>query len=124
MTYGYPPNPAPPPVRPPRSGVDLGVSITLLVLTYAGGGAAAVLGVFMMAFTDYCPPATCDIDAGVTAALTGFGVAVVIAVAGTAVTIVALVRRARGWPWALGTMVVCGAACALALAGYMTAVGG
>jgi hypothetical protein len=124
MTYGYPPFPAPAPVRPPRSGMDLGLSVTLLVLTYVGGAAAAVLGVFMMAFTDYCPPATCDIDAGVTAAMTGFGVAALIAMAGTVVTIVALVRRARAWPWALGTMVLCGVGCALALAGYLTAVGG
>jgi hypothetical protein len=124
MTYGYPPFPAPAPVRTHRSGLDLGVSITLLVLTYAGAGAAAVLGLFMMAFTDYCPPATCDIDAGVTAALTGFAVAALIAIAGTVLTIVALVRRARAWPWALGTMVLCGVGCALALAGYIAAVGG
>ncbi|MCX2711973.1 hypothetical protein [Mycolicibacterium sp. J2] len=124
MTYGYQPFPAPPPVPRPRSGIDLGVSVTLLVLTYAGGAAAAVLGVFMMAFTDYCPPATCDIDTGVMRAMTGFGVAALVALAGTVATIVALVRRARGWPWALGTMVVCGVACGLALAGYVTAVGG
>ena len=37
MTYGYPPFPPPPPVKPPRSGVDLGISITPL-----GGAALSV----------------------------------------------------------------------------------
>ncbi len=110
---------------PPRSGVDLAISITLLVLTYAGGGVAAFLAVFMLAFTDYCPPATCHIDAGgVTAVMTGFGVAVLIAIAGTVITIVQMVRRAKAWPWATGTLVLCAVACGLGMAGYIAAVGG
>jgi hypothetical protein len=124
MSYGYPPFPPPPPVPPTRSGVDLAISITLLVLTYAGGGVAAFLAVFMLAFTDYCPPATCNIDAGVTAVMTGFGVAVLIAIAGTVISIVQMVRRAKAWPWATGTLVLCGVACGLGMAGYIAAVGG
>lgn len=125
MTYGYPPFPPPfPPPQPPRSGVDLGISIALLVLTYAGGGVAAFLSVFMLAFTDYCPPATCNIDAGVTAVMVGFGVAALIAIVGTVVSIVQMVRRGRAWPWAAGTLVLCAIACVLAMAGYIAAVGG
>lgn len=125
MTYGYSPLPPPPPApTPPRSGADLAVSITLLILTYLGGGSAAVLAVFMLAFTDYCPPDTCNIDAGVTAAMTGFGVAALIAIVGTVLSIVAMVRRTRAWPWALATLVLCGLACALAMAGYISSVSG
>lgn len=124
MTYGYPPFPPPPPVKPPRSGVDLGISIMLLVLTFAGGAVAAFFSVFMLAFTDYCPPERCDIDAGVTAVLTGFGIAILIAIAGTVISIVQMVRRARAWPWATGTLVLCGLACGLGMAAYIAAVGG
>ena len=86
MTYGYPPPPPPllpPPAKPPISSGDLAASIIALVLTFIGGGVGAFFAVFMMAFTDYCPPATCHIDAGVTALMIGFGIAGLIAVAGT-----------------------------------------
>lgn len=54
-----------PPPRPPISRTDLAGSIAALVLTVVGGGAAAVvLGVFMMAFTDYCPAAACAAGIG------------------------------------------------------------
>ncbi|MEZ0050604.1 hypothetical protein ABIA30_001602 [Mycobacterium sp. MAA66] len=121
MTYGYPP---PLPAKPPISSGDLAASIVALVLTFIGGGVGAVLAVFMMAFTDYCPPATCHVDAGVTAAMTGFTIAGLIAIAGTTVTVVQLTRRSRGWPFAVGTLVLCGVACALGIGGYIVAVGG
>ena len=124
MTYGYPPFPPPPPTKAPRSGVDIGISITLLVLTFAGGGVAAFMSVFMLAFTDYCPPETCNIDAGVSALFTGFGIAVLIAITGTVISIVAMVRRTRAWPWATGTLMLCAVACGAGMAGYLAAVGG
>ncbi|MGW0161578.1 hypothetical protein ACWDUN_19940 [Mycobacterium sp. NPDC003323] len=110
--------------RPPVSGIDVAVSVTALVLTVVGGAVAGFFGIFFMAFTDHCPPATCNIDAGVSAMFTGFGVAVLLWLAGTTVTIVRLVRRSRAWPFALGTMAVCALACVAGIGGYLVAVGG
>lgn len=117
---GYPP----PPVRAPVSGADLAVSIVALVLTAVGGAVAGFFGFFFVAFTDHCPPATCDIDTGVSAMFAGFGAAALLWVAGTVLTIVLLVQRVRAWPYAIGTLVLCAAACVSGLAGYLMAVGG
>ena len=111
-------------MKPPISGVDLGISIAALALTVFGAAGAAFLAVMLMAFTDNCPQPACDIDAGVTWVFTGFGAAAVIAVAGVVATIVALARRVRAWPFAVGTLVLCGAACLLGILGYTAAVGG
>ncbi|MUL77242.1 hypothetical protein [Mycolicibacterium sp. CBMA 226] len=121
MTYGYSP---PPPARPPISGGDLAASISALVLTYVGGGVAAFFAVFAMAFTDYCPPATCHIDAGINAMAAGFIAAIVVALAGTVVTVIRLVKRRPAWPFAVGTLGLCAVLCALAIGGYIAAVGG
>lgn len=121
MTYGYPPQP---PAERPISRGDLAVSITALVLTVAGGAVAAFFGIFFMAFTDHCPPETCHIDTGVTAMFTGFTVAAVLWLAGTVLTIVRLVRRSAAWPFAVGTLALCAAACIAGIGGYLVAVGG
>lgn len=113
-----------PPPKPPISRADLVGSLAALVLTVIGGGAAAVLGVFMMAFTDYCPPETCNIDAGVTAIMAGFAAAAVVGAIGTVMTIVRLVRRNPAWPFAVATLVLTAAACAAGIGGYLFAVGG
>jgi hypothetical protein len=109
-------------MKPPISGVDLAISIVVLVLTLIGGAGAAFLALMMMAFTDHCPPETCHIDAGVTAVFAAFGVAAVVGIAGTVATVLALVRRVRAWPFAVGTMVLCAACCLLGLLGYGAAV--
>ncbi|MGU3650925.1 hypothetical protein [Mycolicibacterium sp. A43C] len=116
--YGYPPQ------KPPVSGIDMAISITALLLAVAGGAVAAFFGIFFMAFTDYCPPATCHIDAGISAMFAGFITAGVLWVAGTVFTIVRLVRRSRAWPFAIGTLVLCCGACVAGIAGYIIAVGG
>ncbi|OBG41635.1 hypothetical protein [Mycolicibacter heraklionensis] len=113
-----------PPPKPPISRGDLAGSLCALALTVVGGGVAAILGLFLMAFTDNCPPATCDIDAGVTAIMAGFAAAAVVGLAGTVVTVVRLVRRNPAWPFAVGTLVLTAAACAVGIGGYLAAVGG
>ena len=121
MTYGYPP---PTPARPPLSSGDLAASISALVLTYVGGGVAAFFAVFALAFTDYCPPATCHIDAGINAMAAGFIAAALVALAGTVVTVIRLVKRLRAWPFAVGTLVLCAVLCIGAIGGYIAAFGG
>lgn len=117
MTYGY----LPPPAKPPISSGDLAASISALVLTYVGGGVAAFFAVFAMAFTDYCPPATCHIDAGINAMAAGFIAAALVALAGT---VFRLVKRLRAWPFAVGTMGLCAVLCLFGIGGYLAAVGG
>ena len=81
MTYGYPqpgfPQPGFPPPgyapspKPPVAPVDLTISVVAMILTVLGIVVAGFLGFMLLAFTDYCPPETCNIDAGVTAVMTG-----------------------------------------------------
>ncbi|MCV7086129.1 hypothetical protein [Mycolicibacter hiberniae] len=113
-----------PPPKPPISWGDLVGALSALALTFIGSGVAAFLGLFLMAFTDNCPPSTCNIDAGVTAITAGFAAAAVVVVGGTVVTIVRLVRRNPAWPFALATLVLTAAACTAGIGGYITAVGG
>lgn len=113
-----------PPPKPPISRADLAGSLIALALTVVGGGAAAVLGLLMMAFTDNCPAATCNINAGVAAIMAGFAAAALIGTVGTVLTIVRLVQRNPAWPFAVATMVLTAAACAAGIGGYLVAVGG
>ncbi len=50
-------------------------------------------------------------------------VAGVIAVAGAVVTIIQLVRRAPGWPFAIATLLMCGITLVAGGFGYTAAVG-
>jgi hypothetical protein len=119
VTVPWPPAPA----KRPISAVDLTISIISLVLTLLLGGSAAVMGFFLLAFLDYCPPETCSADGAVTAVGISLIVAVVVGLVGLVVTIVQLVRRSPAWPFAVGTLVLCGVICAFGFAGYFAAVG-
>jgi hypothetical protein len=121
MTYGYG---YPPPGKPPVDSTDMVISALALALTVLGAAAAAFLAVFMMAFTDHCPPETCHLDLGINLLFAGFLVGAVIALAGITATIIRLTRRLRAWPVAVGTLVLTGIACVLGMAGYISAVGG
>jgi hypothetical protein len=121
MAYGFP---APPPAKPPISGADLTISITALVLTVVVCGGGALMGVFLLAFLDHCPPETCSIDGAVNAVAAAVLVAGVTAVAGAVLTIVQLIRRAPGWPFAIATLLMCVITLAAGGLGYTAAVGG
>ena len=112
-----------PPPRPPRSSSDLWISIGVLILTVVFGVVAATMGLFSLAFLDYCPPESCSADgaatAVITAVLAGSGVGVV----GLAVTVIRLFRRKPGWPFAVATFALCAVAMALGGVGYAIAVG-
>ena len=121
MTYGLP---ASPEGKLPISGVDLAISITALVLTVLITGGGALMGVFLLAFLDHCPPETCSVDGAVNAVAAAVLVAGVIAVAGAVVTIIQLVRRAPGWPFAIATLLMCVITLVAGGFGYTAAVGG
>jgi hypothetical protein len=87
------------PVKPRAQG-DLVISIVALVLVVLLGAAAAVMGLFSLAFLDYCPPENCSVDGAVTAVGTALMIAFVVGLIGLVVTIVALVRRSLAWPFA------------------------
>jgi hypothetical protein len=119
--YGYPPVPPP---KPPASGGDIAVSVVLMVLTALFLAAAAFFGLFSLAFLDSCPPESCSVEGAVTAVMFGVGVAVAVGVVGLIMTVVQLVRRKRGWPFAVATLALCVVVVFLGGVGYVIAVGG
>jgi hypothetical protein len=111
------------PVKPRAQG-DLVISIVALGLVVLLGAAAAVMGLFALAFLDDCPPESCSVDGAVTAVGTALMIAFVVGLIGLVVTIVALVRRSLAWPFAVGTLVLCAVICVFGGVGYAAAVGG
>lgn len=124
LAMGHPSYFAPEPPKPPIATHDLLISIGALVLTLALGVIAAAMGLFMVAFLDYCPPETCSVDGAVTAVGTALIIAFGIGVVGLAVTVVQLFRRKPGWPFAVGTFALCAVAIIAGGVGYSMAVGG
>jgi hypothetical protein len=121
MTYGYPPSP--PQGKPPMSGADLGISIAAIVFTVLFGAFVAFIGIFSLAFLDTCPPATCSAGGAVTAVLTTVLALAGIGIIGIVLTIIALVRRKRAWPYAIGMFGLCVLACVAGTVGYVAATG-
>ncbi|TRW82470.1 hypothetical protein FK535_13895 [Mycolicibacterium sp. 018/SC-01/001] len=107
----------------PRSRADVVISILLLVATALMGALAAFLGLFSLAFLDHCPPATCSVDGAVTAVFTALAAAAGIGLIGLVLTVVALVRRASAWPYALATLCCCALSLFLGVVRYGAAVG-
>jgi hypothetical protein len=116
----YPP---PPQRKPPIATTDLWVSIGALILTVAFGMVAAVMGLFSLAFLDYCPPETCSAEGAATAVGTALLAAVAIGIVGLVLTVIQLYRRKPAWPFAVGTLVLCAVAVGLGGVGYAMAVG-
>ena len=117
---GYPPAPA----TPPRSTSDLTISIVVLVFTALMGVGAVFMGIFSLAFLDYCPPATCSAEGAATAVMSALAVAALVGLAGMIVTIVRLVRHKKAWPFAVGTLGLCLVVLFFGGMAYSLAVGG
>jgi hypothetical protein len=122
MVYGMPP-PPPAPRKPPISGVDLGISITAMVLTVVFAAFAAFIGIFMLAFLDTCPPATCSVEGAIGSVGGTLLITAVSGVVGITVTIIQLTRRALAWPVAVGTLVLCVLICVIGVNIFGAAVG-
>jgi hypothetical protein len=105
MAYPSYPPPLPPP--PPIATTDLVISIGAVILTVAFGVVAAAMGLFSLAFLDYCPPATCSAEGAAAAVGIALLAAFAIGVVGLVVTVIQLVRRKPGWPFAVATFVLC-----------------
>jgi hypothetical protein len=118
---GYPP---PRPPKPPTATTDLWVSIGALIVTVIFGGAAAVMGLFSLAFLDYCPAETCSAEGAATAVGTALLAAFAVGVVGLVLTVIQLYRRKPGWPFAVATFALCALAVVLGGVGYAAAVGG
>lgn len=76
-----------------------------------------------MTFLDNCPPATCSVEAAVTASMTTVAIAAVVGLAGIITTIVRLAMRKRAWPFAIGTLAACMAVFFVGAMAYTGAVG-
>ncbi|BBY57857.1 hypothetical protein [Mycolicibacterium sarraceniae] len=114
----------PPPATPPRSVADVAISIILMVLTVLVGAGAAFLGLFMLAFLDHCPPATCSVEGAVTSVLSAVGIVALVGVLGIVTSIIALVGRKRAWPFTLDTFGMCLAMLVVDWVAFSAAVGG
>ena len=122
--YPYPYAPYPYAPQQPRSAADVTASVLMMVMTVLLGGLAAVIGVFMLAFIDHCPPATCSIDGAVTAVMGALAVAALVGVTGVVLTMVAIGRRKKSWPLAACTLGLCVVVLFGGFVGYFVAVGG
>jgi hypothetical protein len=111
------------PGKPPLSATDLWISVAALTLTVLMGALGAVGGLFSLAFLDYCPPESCSADGAASAVLGSVLIAAVVGLAGLTVTIIRLVRRKPGWPFAVATFCICAVVLGTGLVGYIVATG-
>ena len=107
----------------PRSLPDFLISVALLVLTVVLGAGAAVIGLFLLAFLDHCPPPACSVPGAVNSVITAVLAAGVIGVTGLVLTVVQLIRRKPAWPFGLATFVLCALAVFLGGVGFSAATG-
>ncbi|BBY21734.1 hypothetical protein [Mycobacterium stomatepiae] len=101
----------------------MALSIVLMVVAVVGWGVAAGMEFMFLAFTDYCPPPRCSTDRAATAVLLSISVAAALTIIGCVVTIIRLVRRRPGWPYAIATLTAATVAELLGVVGYFAAVG-
>lgn len=101
----------------------MALSIVLMGVAVVGWGVAAAMEFMFLAFTDYCPPQHCNADAAATSVLLSVSVAAGLTVIGCIATIVALVLRRSGWPYAVATLAASTLTELLGIVGYFVAVG-
>jgi hypothetical protein len=111
------------PSKPPIVRTDLWISIGVLTFTAVFGVVAATMGLFSLAFLDYCPPESCSAEGAATAVGTGLLTAFAVGLVGLVVTVIQLYRRKPGWPFAVATFLLCVLAVVLGGVGYVAAVG-
>ncbi|MEE6139962.1 hypothetical protein SKC41_26995 [Mycobacterium sp. 050128] len=101
----------------------MALSIVLMVVAVVGWGAAAGMEFMFLAFTDYCPPEHCSADRAATSVLLSVSVAAALTLVGCIWTVIRLVRRRSGWPFAVATLAISALAELLGVVGYFAAVG-
>ena len=122
MTYSpYPPPPLPP-GRPPTNTLDVTLTVIGLVLTVLAVSVWGFMGLFLLAFLDYCPPESCSAEGAFAAVATSVVAGGVVTLVGLVVAIVRLSRRKLAWPFAAGALLLCIVAAVLGVAGYAAAV--
>jgi hypothetical protein len=99
------------------------LSIVLMGVAVVGWAVAAGMEFMFLAFTDYCPPEHCSAEHAATSVLVSVLVAAAVTLIGSVWTIVRLVRRRSGWPYAVATLVGSAAAELMGVVGYFVAVG-
>jgi hypothetical protein len=109
--------------EPPLSAPDVWICVAALTLTVLMGAVGAVGGLFSLAFLDYCPPESCSAGGAASAVLGSVLIAAVIGLAGLTGTIIRLVRRKPGWPFAIATFCTCAAVLCAGIVGYVVATG-
>jgi hypothetical protein len=115
--------PAGPGSKSVRPRWDVALSIVLLVVAAVGWVAAAGMEFLLLAFTDSCPPERCSVERAATFVTVSVSVAAALTVIGAVTTIVRIVRRRSGWPYAAATLGLSVVAEVLGVVGYVAAVG-
>lgn len=90
-----------------RAAWDIVLSVVFLVAAALTAVVGGFLQLFVFAFTDDCPPATCHIGEATTSVFATWAIVAILFVASIVVTIILLVSRRRAW-WvaAIGLLVV------------------
>ncbi|WAC90044.1 hypothetical protein [Mycobacterium sp. Aquia_213] len=101
----------------------MALSIVLMVVTVVGWGVGAGMEFMFLAFTDYCPPEHCSAEHAAASVVISVLVAAACVLIGCIATIIRLVRRRSGWPFAVATLATSAVAELLGVVGYFAAVG-
>jgi uncharacterized BrkB/YihY/UPF0761 family membrane protein len=86
------------PIAPRRRAVwDIVLSIVFLAVGTLTALVGGFFQLFIFAFTDDCPPATCHIDQATTDVFATWAIVAVVFLAAIVLTIVLLAQRRRAW---------------------------
>ena len=102
---------------------DIAIAVTAVILALLVAAMFGIMELFLLAFTDYCPPERCSADNAGTAVVFSVFASAVVWLIGTIITVVQLVRRKAAWPFATATLALCIVAGGAGVVGYFMAVG-